>query len=97
MHLLDAPAAVHELHGQPVQQFGMRRGVTHLAEVVQRADDAAAKVVVPDAIDDHSRCERIVARGDPLRQRQSTTRGAPIWASQGCRWIAVGGNGQKPR
>ena len=47
VELLEAPALVHELHGQPVEQFGMRRLLSHLAEVVERRDDAAAEVVTP--------------------------------------------------
>src|SRR4029453_8600033 len=39
--------------GQPVQQLRVRRLVPLEAEVVGGADDAAAEVVLPDAVDHH--------------------------------------------
>ena len=92
MHLLDAPATVHELHGQPVEQLWMGRWIAHRAEVVQRADDAAPEVVVPDAIDDHARCEWVLARRDLLCERQPAARCPPVLARDG-RWrVTVSGN-----
>ena len=69
MHVLHAPAAADELGGQPVEQFGMRRALAHDAEIAGRADDAAAEVIMPDAIDHDARGQRIVGVGEPLRQR----------------------------
>jgi hypothetical protein len=56
---LDPPAALHELHCQPVEQLGVRRRVAHLPEVLERRDDAAAEVLLPDAIDDDAGGERV--------------------------------------
>ena len=39
--------ALHELDRQVVEQLRMRRLIAHLAEVVERRDDATAEVVVP--------------------------------------------------
>jgi hypothetical protein len=44
----DAPAALHELDRQIVEQLRMRRLLAHLAEVVERRHDAAAEMVRPD-------------------------------------------------
>ena len=74
VHLLDAPAAVHELDRQPVEQLRMRRLLAHLAEVIERRHDAAAEMMMPDAIDDHARGQRIVRRRQPLRQRPPAAR-----------------------
>ena len=57
-----------ELGGQPVEQFRVRRPVALQAEIVRRADDAAAEVILPDAIDHHAGRERVVlATGEPVR------------------------------
>ena len=76
--LLDAPAAVHELDRQPVEQLRMRRLLAHLAEVVERRDDAAAEVMLPEPIDDHARGQRIVRRREPLGERQPPARRAAV-------------------
>ena len=46
----------------------MRGAGAHAAEIVRRVDDAAAEVILPDAIHHHARGERIVGIGDPLGQ-----------------------------
>ena len=56
---------------EPVEQFGVRRLLAHLAEVVRRADEAAAEVPLPDAVGDHSPGERVVGSREPLRQRRA--------------------------
>ena len=43
----------------------------HAAEVVRGIDQAAAKVMLPDAIDDAAPGERIVFVGDPLGQSRA--------------------------
>src|SRR5262249_48143371 len=54
--------------GKPVEQIGMRRLRAHVAEIVWRIDDAAAEVVVPNAIDDGAPGERVARIADPARQ-----------------------------
>ena len=46
----------------------MRRPLAELAEVARRADEAAAEVVLPDAIDDDAGRQRVVRAGDGLGQ-----------------------------
>ena len=72
MHFLDAPAVLDEVAGQPVEQFGMRGALAHLAEIVGRADDAFAEMMLPDAIDHHARGQRI--RSALAIQRASASR-----------------------
>ena len=40
VHVLEAPAVLHELHRQPVEQFRVRRRARPDAEVARRGDDA---------------------------------------------------------
>jgi hypothetical protein len=65
----------------------MRGPFAHLAEVLERRDDAAAEVFLPEAIDDHAPRERVV------RRRESTAparAGVPTSGRPG-RGISVGG------
>ena len=60
---------------EPVEQFGMRRTLTHDAEVRRRADEAATEMVQPDAVDQHPRDERVCAAGEPARKGEPATAG----------------------
>ena len=60
MHLLHAPAAGNELGRQPVEQFRMTGRLASQAEVVWRVDQTTTETLLPHAVDDDSRCERIV-------------------------------------
>src|SRR5207245_800761 len=60
MQRLEAPAAADELVSQPVEQFGMAGGITEPAQVAGRGDEAAAKMLLPDAVDDHPRREGMI-------------------------------------
>ena len=74
MELLEAPAAIHELDRHPVEQLLIRGLLSHLPEVVERRDDAAPHVVVPDAVDDDTRRQRVVARAEPFGEREPPAR-----------------------
>ena len=74
----------------------MRRRFAHLAEVLERGDDAAAEVVLPDAIDDDPGGERVVGRGDPLGQREAPARGASVGPRNLGRRIAAGDHLHEP-
>ena len=56
----------------------MRGRFAHLAEVLERGDDAAAEVLLPEPVDDDPGGERVVGRGDPARQGEAPARGAPV-------------------
>ena len=68
MQPLDRPAATHELRRQPVEQLRVRRCFAAEAEVRRGRDEALAEMPLPDAVDHHACCQRIVGRGHPVRQ-----------------------------
>ena len=57
--------------GEPVEQFRVRRLVAGEAEVVRRAHEALAEVVLPDAVHPHAGRQRVLRVDDPLRQLQA--------------------------
>ena len=71
VQVLQAPAGLHELDGQPVEQFGMGRGLAVEAEVEDRLDQRRAEVPHPDVIDRDPGRQRVVRIGDPARARAS--------------------------
>jgi hypothetical protein len=44
MQVLEAPAVLHEVDGQPVEQLGVGRPLASGAEIVGRADETLAEV-----------------------------------------------------
>ena len=56
----------------------MRRPLAHLAEVVRRAHDAFAEMMLPDAIDHHARGQRVLARGKPLGEPAAAPAGLRV-------------------
>ena len=74
---IDQPL-VHELHRQPVEQFGMRRQFALDAEILRRPDEAAAEQLRPPAIHRHARGQRIVARDQPAREIEARARLASL-------------------
>src|ERR1700733_13497368 len=69
MQPLERLAAVAKSARQPVEQLRMRGLLPHAAKVAGTVDDAAAKVIEPDAIDDRPPRERIATIDDPAGQR----------------------------
>ena len=72
VQVLERPAAFHKFRRKPVEQFRMRRLVAPESEIARRSDEALAEMVMPEAIHEDARRERIVAMGDPLGQRTAT-------------------------
>ena len=68
MQPLERPLVLDELAGEPVEQFGMRGGRAADAEVVFGGDEPLAKMMLPDAVDDHPRGERVVRPCQPVGQ-----------------------------
>ena len=65
MQLLERLAFVAKLRRQPVEQLRVGWPGAHLAEVVGRRHDASAEVVLPDAVDDGTPCERVIRFCEP--------------------------------
>ena len=65
---LGRPTLRHELGRHPVEQLGMGRQQPALPEVVLARDDPLSEQVDPDTVDPDAGGERVVLRGDPLRE-----------------------------
>ena len=59
-HGFDGATAVDETLREEVEQFGMRGQVAEFAEVIDTGDDTTTKDVMPEAVDDDARGERVV-------------------------------------
>src|SRR6188768_4028766 len=57
---------VADLAGEPVEKFGVSRGGAHDAEVAGGGGEAAAKVVLPEAIGNDAAGEGIVGADKPF-------------------------------
>ena len=68
MHRLDRPSRFDEPGGEPVEQGRVCRPLAALAEVVGRANETLAEVVLPDPIDHDARGERVVGPRQPIRE-----------------------------
>ena len=77
VHVLDAPAAVDKLVGEKIEQLGMARAVAVETKVVGGSHDSLAEVILPNAIDHHSGCQRMFRAGNPVRELR--TRSAGVW------------------
>ena len=58
--VLHGPAMLDKLHRQPVQQLRMRGSAAARSKVARRGHQAAAEMILPDAVDHHARRERII-------------------------------------
>ena len=94
-HGLHVPVLAHEFGGQPIQQFRIGGRVAHFAEVIDRADDATAKMIGPDAIDFHPSGQRILRRHQPFSQCTTPSRCMPVRRRNFGGRIAVGGDGNE--
>ncbi len=72
MELLETPVVASEFRGEPIEQLGVRGSDTERAEVAGGGSQSAAEVVHPDAVDDHSSHQRMLAVGQSSCPGQST-------------------------
>ena len=56
---------VHEIAGQPVEQFWMRRARPQQAKITQRSDEAPPKMMGPKTIDEDPRDQGMTPAGQP--------------------------------
>ena len=66
MDVLEAPATVDQLSRQPVENVWVRGLLSRKTKIVRRTHQALAHIVLPDAIDDHPRRQRILWAGNPF-------------------------------
>ena len=68
VHRLDLPALGHEFARQPVEQFRMRGRLAADAKVIGRRHQAAAKVELPETVDEYARRQRMIGPRQPVGQ-----------------------------
>ena len=74
LNVLQIPARLNQLGGQPIEQFRMRRRLGLHAQIVGRLHQSDAEVMLPQSIDDNARRERILRAHEPSRQAQPISR-----------------------
>ena len=72
MQWLELPAIGDEPAGEVVEQLGMRGFAAEETKVARRVHDAVAEVMLPHAVREHARGERVVVAGDPFCERKTT-------------------------
>ncbi len=65
MEAFHAPVVVAEVGGELVEEFGMGDGAAHDAEVAGGGAEAAAEVVLPEAVGDDAGGEGVVGADEP--------------------------------
>ena len=68
MQRFPMPALALQLAGEPIEQLGMGGPLAVVAEIARRPHDAAAEMIMPKAIGQHARRERIFGIDDPTGQ-----------------------------
>ena len=71
---LHVPAVLHEIDGEPVEQFGVARLLALRAEVGGGGDEAGAEEDLPEAIHLDARGERVLAHRDPVGEAEAVGR-----------------------
>ena len=66
--MLHVPAAFAELHGEPVEQFRMRRPLALRAEFIDLRAERVAEELLPEPVHKDARGERVLGRDEPVRQ-----------------------------
>ena len=82
---LERLTAVAKLHGQPVEQLGMRGQLAHPAEVVGRGHDPPAEVILPDPVDDRPPGQGVARVGEPARQGRAAVALGVAGGARTCR------------
>ena len=72
LQLLQRPTLFHQSIGQVIEQVLSHRSLGAHSKVTWTIDQRSGEQVHPDAVGDHSRCQRVIPRDDGLRQIQTT-------------------------
>src|SRR5262249_48870162 len=73
MQQFQRSSAFEERRRQPVEKLRVSGGRTHSSEIVGRVDNAAAEVILPDAIHHRSPGENVSRIGDPAGKCRAAT------------------------
>lgn len=65
MEAFETPAVVHEVGGEPVEEFGVGGRVAETAEVAGGGGEALTEVLLPNAVDEDAGGQGVLAGGDP--------------------------------
>ena len=71
VQFLEGPAVLHKPPGEVVQQFGMAGWIGAQTKIVGSRHQAGAKMMEPDAVNDHPGCEGILPAGNGSGQLES--------------------------
>ena len=83
MELLQRPARLHELNGEPVEQFGMARPFALQAEVLAGAHDAGAEDELPEDQQEYLKLNAELAEVWPnLTEKKEASPEAEQWADK---------------
>ena len=83
MKRFQTPVRFDETRSEIVDELRVRRVATTITEIARRSDDASAKVIVPDSVDDRAREEHVAPVGDPFGQLDATGPfGAVRWQTE---------------
>ncbi len=74
--LMLQPSSTKRLR-QPIEQFRMAGRLAELAEIAGRRHQAPAEMILPDAIDDDARRQRMIRARQPIGQRRAPARRCP--------------------
>ena len=75
---LEFPTAIHKLGREPVEQFGMARSLAQFAEVTGIECQPGPKMVLPKAVRNHARAERVFGIGQPTGERRASPCGLRV-------------------
>src|SRR5262245_25818947 len=70
MQMLHAPVVVDKLHGEPVEEVGLRRARAANSKIEYVVNERSAKVTQPGVVDGNSRSQGVVRADDPTSERQ---------------------------
>ena len=68
MKIFKRSASIDKVCSQPIEKFRMGRNATHFSEIVWSINDAFAKMVMPDAINNNAPSKHICRISEPIRK-----------------------------
>ena len=74
MHVFQAPAAVHELDGQPVQQFRVRWRLALFSQILRSTDQPDTEIGLPDPVHQGAGAGGRIAIHQPLGESETRWR-----------------------
>ena len=69
MQVLETPAVLDEVSGQPIQKLRVGWRIAFHAKFARRTNDAFAEVMMPNAVDHHPGGQGILGIGQDFRER----------------------------